>query len=263
MAVDPRMKQFFSKGVKDYAHMRLPVACADIAIQRLPPFTSSSIVLDNACGPATVTGRIIAKCEADGARPPEIFAIDNSEGMIENAKERIQKENWQTVTAEVMDGKNLSGFQDNYFTHSITGLAINMTGTKEMYRTLQKGGTAVTTLWKVQALVDLANQVRDRLNPDLAPFPQGFLAEWWTEDFLIRTMKEGFNDFETEVAKFSQTYDSIDKVLEEFRTPFYMIARSDLSDEEKAKFEGVLEDIMRERSLTFDFEIWCGTAVKK
>lgn len=263
MALDKTMKEFFGQGGKPYVGITLPGTIATAAIKYLPPFTSSSVVLDNGCGPATATGKLIAKCVADGQQPPKIYATDNSEGMIQSVRDLIAKEKWDTVTTELMDGKDLSGFEDDYFTHSITGLAVNIFGAKGIYRTLQKGGTAVMTLWKYQPLVELANQVRERLHPGLPTFPPGFPVEWWEESFFIRTVDEGgFKDYKMDLIEFSETYESVEKLKEDFRTPFYAMARNGLSDEETERFEAVLDEIMKERSPTFHFEVRCITATK-
>jgi ubiquinone/menaquinone biosynthesis C-methylase UbiE len=52
-----------------------------------------------------------------------------------------------------MDMSNISGPKDEMFTHSITCMGVfafpdPVKGVREIYRTLQVGGTAVVTTWK-------------------------------------------------------------------------------------------------------------------
>jgi ubiquinone/menaquinone biosynthesis C-methylase UbiE len=262
--LEPVMLKFFDSAGNKYASHDLPHIVAHAAIQHLPPFTSSSVLLDNATGPATVTSAILAQCAVNKSQPPQIYATDISEGMINIVRARIQSNNWQTVKAEVMDGRELSGFKDEYFTHSITSLGVMVTGAKAIYRTLQKGGTAVATTWNRQPLVDFANKIKDVIHPGLPSFPPGYSSEWWSEEFLPKTMKDaGFTNSKIDIVKWSSTFANVDELLEELRSDFYMMARIGMTDDEKRKWDNVVrEEIEKRRNLKFDFEVDCATATK-
>jgi ubiquinone/menaquinone biosynthesis C-methylase UbiE len=262
--LDPAMSKFFDSEGDKYALFDLPHVVAHGAIQHLPPFTLSSVLLDNATGPGTVTSAILAQCADNGSQPPKIYATDISEGMINMVRERIRNENWITVTAEVMDGKELSGFEDEYFTHSITSLGVMMTGAKAMYRTLQTGGTAVATTWNKQPLLEFANKVREVIHPGLPSFPPGYRPEWWSEEFLPKVMKDaGFTDSKIDIIKWSSTFKNVDELLEELRGDFYMLARIGMTDDEKRRWDDVAKKEVENRgNLKFVFEVDCATATK-
>lgn len=257
------MEDFFNKGNKAY-NLQGPDQVAVELIQRLPPFESSSVVLDLACGPAVATRALLAQCASKGISPPKIHAIDNSQGMIDNVNEMKEREKWETVHAEVMDGATLSGIEDNYFTLSIGALAVVATGARGMYRTLKPGGTAVATNCSNQPLLKITNAVRDKVHPGLPSFPPGFPIEACSKEWLPEAMKQdGFKDPKVESYTINQTFNSLAEALEEWKNPFYSIAKNDLSKEEGEKFDEILVETLKERKdLSFDIEICCVTAVK-
>ncbi|KAF3920934.1 hypothetical protein ABW20_dc0101856 [Dactylellina cionopaga] len=111
--------------------------------------TSDSIIHDNACGPAVVTSLIL---EEDASPPPQIYATDYAQGMIDIAQSYKTTKGWDSVTVQQMDGQTLA-FEDNKFTHSISSLGVFMfpdekKGLGEMYRTLKPGGWVAITSWK-------------------------------------------------------------------------------------------------------------------
>ena len=83
------------------------IVAEEIARTISPPITTSSFVLDNACGPGIVTEQI--KLLYPDAK---ILASDIAPVMIEQVKERIEREAWTDVEAVIMDGRDLSGLKD-------------------------------------------------------------------------------------------------------------------------------------------------------
>jgi ubiquinone/menaquinone biosynthesis C-methylase UbiE len=115
-----------------------------------PPITSSSYILDNACGPGIVTEQV--KLLHPQTR---ILAADLSPSMIEEVKQKTQSEGWNNVETDELDVRDLSKLADNTFTHVLTNMGTyipndpgsTVVAIKEMYRVLQVGGVAVTTAW--------------------------------------------------------------------------------------------------------------------
>lgn len=114
-----------------------------------PPVDSTSHVHDNACGPGIVTRAILELFPS-----ARIDATDISEGMVGATKVRYGTSDGR-VTAQVMDVLDLSGFEDDRFTHSFSNFVFVILkpdevrkGAREIYRTLQPGGTAVVVGWE-------------------------------------------------------------------------------------------------------------------
>lgn len=114
------------------------------------PITSSSYILDNACGPGIVSEQI--KLKYPEAR---IMATDLSPGMIESVREKIKENEWSDMETDILDVRSLSTLKDQTFTHAITNLGLPVPNdpesglkvTKEIYRVLKVGGVAMLTTW--------------------------------------------------------------------------------------------------------------------
>lgn len=128
------------------------VVIANQVIAMLPvPITSSSYILDNACGTGIVSE--VIKSQFPSAR---IVGADLAPGMLAIYKEKAEKFGWENIDTKVQDVRNLTEFEDETFTHVITnfGFAPNvedLTGpgkaVKEMWRVLKPGGVAIVTIW--------------------------------------------------------------------------------------------------------------------
>jgi ubiquinone/menaquinone biosynthesis C-methylase UbiE len=113
----------------------------------LPLMPPNSIILDNACGSGTVSRIIVSSNASSGLK---IHATDIDQVFLDALQSDVEKNSWPI---EVSNQKSESlSFPDNYFTHSINNIGIFFTtstgldGAKEIYRTLQPGGTAVGKL---------------------------------------------------------------------------------------------------------------------
>lgn len=122
---------------------------------RIVRITSSSYVLDNACGPGIVSEQV--KLLEPSAK---ILATDFALPMLEEMKKRIMAEKWENVETDQMDTRDLSRLADNTFTHVLTNFgafmpgdkSVTLTAIKEMYRVVQIGGVAILSLWAGKVL---------------------------------------------------------------------------------------------------------------
>ena len=160
-------------------------------------------VLDNACGTAAVTGEIL-KVHPVG-KAMKIDAVDGSAGMVEIVKEVINERDWAgRVEARVMDGQDLSAFEDARFDISVTNFGIFFfpdpeMGAREIYRTLKPGGTAVVTCWKELGLVPLLYACQDIIKPKKEITSLPVLEKWMQRETIESAMKAaGFQDVKIE-----------------------------------------------------------------
>ncbi len=86
----------------------------------LEPFTSKSVVHDNACGAGAVTEMIMESNPPTGV---QIYATDINPDFVAGTKQLSESNNWP-VTTGVMDARKLE-FEDNMFSHSFTAFAFH------------------------------------------------------------------------------------------------------------------------------------------
>ncbi|KAK6524354.1 hypothetical protein TWF281_011262 [Arthrobotrys megalospora] len=166
------------------------------------PIDSNSIVHDNACGPAVVTNQILSQGISP---PPHIFATDYAEGMINVANCYKERNSWDTVTVQHMDGQSLT-FEDEKFTHSISSLGVFMfpdekKGLSEMYRTLKPGGWIGVSSWKDVRWPTAALAAYEKVFPDAKdPMVLPLAKNWMDPESCERNLREaGFQDVKAEV----------------------------------------------------------------
>lgn len=114
-----------------------------------PPLTSSSYILDNACGPGIVTAEIKARYPS-----AKVMAADLNPGMIEELLTRKTKNGWTDVQTSIEDVRFLQGIEDETFTHVLTNLGMPVPGdessvsiARQMFRVLKSGGVAIASTW--------------------------------------------------------------------------------------------------------------------
>jgi ubiquinone/menaquinone biosynthesis C-methylase UbiE len=121
-----------------------------------PPLTSSSYILDNACGPGIVSEQV--KHLHPNAK---IMATDLSPAMIEKVQLRIKSKGWSNMQTDTLDIRSLSRLPGNTFTHVFTNLGFPVPGdpdsglgaAREMFRVLQPGGVAIISTWAGRFLI--------------------------------------------------------------------------------------------------------------
>ena len=151
-----------------------------------PPITRTSIIHDNACGPAIVTSEILSTGSKTAA-PSKIEATDLSPQMIKAAEEAVQAYNWKIVNATVQNSEKLS-FENDTFSHSFTNFLVPRTpaSSSEIHRTLKPGGTAIYTAWKLHGFIDIMKRCREAIpvKSVAMPSPPSPTKDSLTEEFL-------------------------------------------------------------------------------
>jgi ubiquinone/menaquinone biosynthesis C-methylase UbiE len=235
----------------------------------LPPITTDSVVHDNACGPGVITFDIIAQCSKDGIDPPTIYATDLNKAMIDVLQNAIDAGNLKTVTAQVMDGSDLSQFHDDEFTHSITNFGIfafpdPVAGVKHIFRTLKPGGVAAITTWKYPGNIFFVNEVLQELAPGREEW---FPVREWTQEATLRGILEegGFNKSKVEFLEKSTLWniEDFDATVELFNGPFWDYSKSGLTEEQKAGWLGGVKTVLKARNgKGIDMIAWVAIARK-
>lgn len=126
------------------------ILAAQMVSTIFPPITSSSYILDNACGPGIVSEQI-KLLHADA----RILAADIAPGMIEEVQQSMKTNGWETMETQILDVRDLSSLNDETFTHIITNLGLPVPGdldsspkiVNEMFRVLKIGGVALVSTW--------------------------------------------------------------------------------------------------------------------
>jgi ubiquinone/menaquinone biosynthesis C-methylase UbiE len=156
---DPQALAMSSKSFHDThgsMYDRMASGCTRTVAQQFlpdlsPPITSSSYILDNACGTGLVT-RLI-KSQQPSVR---IKCADLAPGVLDVVKAHIAENKWDDVDTEVLDVRDLKTLGDETFTHVITNFGLSptpddldgpMKAAAEIFRVLKKGGVCVVTTW--------------------------------------------------------------------------------------------------------------------
>ncbi|KAF2873839.1 hypothetical protein BDV95DRAFT_660275 [Massariosphaeria phaeospora] len=156
----------------------------------LSPIPSGSIIHDNTCGSGTVTRAILSANPS--ASNLQFHATDTDQVFLDALQKDISAHSWPVTVANAKS--EALPFSDDYFTHSITNIGIFFTssagvdGAKEIYRTLQPGGTAVVNCWEFVAWFLPLKTVHDALRPG-KPFPAPTI-NWSDGQQLQKVMQE-------------------------------------------------------------------------
>ncbi|MCJ1377327.1 hypothetical protein MMC17_000421 [Xylographa soralifera] len=185
-----------------------------------PPITSSSYILDNACGTGIVSEQI--KLRHLDAR---IMAADLSPAMVEETKRRIEAEGWANMQTDVLDVRSLSTLPDDTFTHVIINMGLVVPGdpesgikvAREVHRVLKPGGVAVLSTWADRvwptAFLNAARGVRPHEPPKngMAQSPEVMRGSW-----LLKQLEDaGFgNNVELRPFLTHTTARSLDELVE-------------------------------------------------
>lgn len=175
---------------RELAHKVLPL------LQKNNPITSSSIILDNACGTGTATDIILNSTDAS----PTFHLVDGAENMVNLARARFESK--PNVKASVAVGEDLSIFSDNHFSHSITNVGLLFfvdpaKGAAEIYRTLAPGGVAVVTGWEDLGYPPVLHRVQMAVRPEDKLFAMPLPPETFVPDHTRKILEgAGFSNVE-------------------------------------------------------------------
>ncbi|KAH6642174.1 S-adenosyl-L-methionine-dependent methyltransferase [Boeremia exigua] len=156
----------------------------------ISPIQHDSIIHDNACGSGTVSRLILSNTSAPGNI--KIYATDIDPPFLSAFQYTAKEQAWPiSISNQKSEALN---FPDNTFTHSLTNIAIFFTssagldGAKEIYRTLQPGGTAVVNCWAYVTWLLPVKTVHDIIRPG-KPFPTPVIA-WHDRQHIQKVMRE-------------------------------------------------------------------------
>lgn len=212
-------------------------------VANLPvPITSSSTVLDNACGSGAVTTAIINATKDQGV--PTIHATDISPGMIEHCTTLYK--DYPSITTTQMDSQALK-FEDNKFSHIICAFGVFFCpdynqGFREMYRVAAPDSITVVTSWNLVGWHPIIQQAIKAIKPDQEeprfPAPEGFKDPQWVKE---RMEEHGFKDVEARQID-DWTIQPSFELGAAMIMGFMKDAFASWSDEERAKFPGAYEE---------------------
>jgi ubiquinone/menaquinone biosynthesis C-methylase UbiE len=265
--------QFFNTAASEYIKQSAGVTreISQQVLTLVPPITSSSVIHDNACGPGIVTLDILSNAAKAGAQPPIIHATDFNAGMVSQIQSVIDEKKLETVTAQVMNGSDLSAFGDDMFTHSITNFGIFMfpdpvAGATHIHRTLKPGGIAAITTWKYPGNIFFVNEVLQALSPGIPEWaPMG--AENWMDGKHMKEVleKAGFTKENTEFAVKQTPWgiDDLDQTVELMNGKFFDWPKQGLNEEQKGRWSEVVREKLVERNgKPIDMVAWVALAKK-
>jgi len=221
------------------------------------PLSQDSVVLDNAAGPGITATEILNFCSSDSV-PRKIHATDFSSQMIKE----LEKSGHSEIKGDVMDMQDLK-FDDGTFTHSFCCFGIFAApdatkAAKEIYRTLQSGGSTYVTTWVHLKWGGLVNSALHRIRPD-APEYKGPLDPAWSRSEKLRDVlvSGGFKESQVQVVRLDAQADSSfwEGNLEFVRGPLVMgTLTKEWEEDEKKRFDEALVEV-------FDAELKTGAPV--
>ncbi|KIW00505.1 uncharacterized protein PV09_08025 [Verruconis gallopava] len=245
---------------------------AKFGLEKLPPIDANSVVHDNASGPGVCTFVITNSFDNNINAIPRIYGTDFAQGMIDQFQAELERRQLgDKVSAQVMNSTSLS-FEDNKFTHVFMNAAISMADeiavkmAGEIYRTLQPGGAACVTSWSKSG-VGLVENVSKRIRPDLPPVIV-IAPEWSTKEKLVETLVAGgfaASNIEVHHIDVECDFGTEDARLAYFCHPFWDLWKKGWSDEEKTKWNKVMEEELIEyfgRGSMVRGSSWVGIAKK-
>ncbi|KAF2627385.1 S-adenosyl-L-methionine-dependent methyltransferase [Macroventuria anomochaeta] len=168
---------------------------AEHNLSLISPIQDGSIIHDNACGSGTVSRLILSSPRAPSNI--KIHATDIDPPFLSALQYSAKQHTWP-ISVTNQKSESLS-FADNTFTHSLTNIAIFFTtsagldGAKEIYRTLQPGGTAVVNCWAHVTWLFPVRAVHETIRPGKV-FPTPVVA-WHDGQHIQAVMQEaGFKE---------------------------------------------------------------------
>ncbi|KAI0200941.1 S-adenosyl-L-methionine-dependent methyltransferase [Astrocystis sublimbata] len=201
----------------------------------LSSYTSTSRILDSACGPGIVSKLLLSPSPEYVSvsnlpinPPPQVTGIDLSEPMIEQYNINKDALGWATAEGRVQDSQDLTAFSDDTIDAVVMSLGIfslpdAVVGVREMHRVLKPGGHAVVTTWKSRRPIEILRRAANSIRPGAGEITD-VDPKWLTSEHLAAVMVEG--GFEPGSVQLSEAdpnwrLESLDDLLEGMNSPMW------------------------------------------
>jgi SAM-dependent methyltransferase len=214
-------------------------------LELIPKIPAGSVIHDNASGAGTVSRAILSSSPAP--TDVKIYATDVDQVFLDVLEEDVKKNEWP-VEVSKQRAEQLS-FPDEFFTHSITNIAIFFTGsagldgTKEIYRTLKPGGTAIVNCWEHITWFFPIKLVHDATRPGV-PYPAPPIG-WSDGKQLQKVMKEaGFQEEKWKVERSDAWAKTKDLRAWAEKSWAYLGGICKWSADDEAKWEGAINQLV-------------------
>lgn len=162
-----------------------------------------AVVHDNGCGVGAGSNAFLER-QSDIS----IKATDIDDRALEMYKQRAT--NWPAEALHI--DSNALAFADGTFTHTLANAVIfvlpndGVDAVKEIYRTLQPGGTAVINSIAYGPNIIPIQQTATKTRPEGTPLPRQGSEKWQQMDYLKSVVeKGGFTDIKMTQATYSST----------------------------------------------------------
>ena len=255
-------------------------------IPHLPPLKSNMKILDVGSGPGTAVRSLMTLAEeslSDGR--PEFTAVDIVPDMIANLEAYAAQKGWsENVHGVVADASDMNMLRDDEFDVVIMLLALfdlkdPAAGTRELYRVLKPGGTAVVVTWRDSGLNRYLGRTKAILrtgntqplgDADVEKYAPFNYCIWPQQDKTTDAVeKGGFRRDRMEIWKHDQVW-SLGPTMETFVSTlsdnFWLgILQAEFSDEGKEKAREALRSSIiehDEEQKGLDMNVWICTAKK-
>ncbi|KAI2626538.1 S-adenosyl-L-methionine-dependent methyltransferase [Hypoxylon sp. NC1633] len=201
-SVKSHFEQAASNYEKAVGGTAVRLAATALSLLPLSSYTSSSHILDSACGPGIVTKLLLSPSpyvSVPGlpfSPPLKVTGTDIAPAMIESFMANKASLSWTTADAFVQDSEDLSRFRDGEFDAVVMSLGIFMmnnpgAAATEMLRVLKPGGYAVVTTWRSRRPMELIQGAVAAIRPDGERELWDMAPEWATKEKLQSVMEGG------------------------------------------------------------------------
>ena len=167
------------------------------------PLPPNAHILDNACGPGIVIDELLPTISSSAKSSISIIAVDAAPAMINVVSARAEKD-WKLsnnqVVAKASPGEDLAVVEDGWADVSFTNFGIMFfkdpeQGSRELYRTLKKGGTAFVTTWREVGYLRAVRIAEAEIRKGKKEVAMPFGDEWFEAGTLEGVLrKAGFED---------------------------------------------------------------------
>lgn len=243
-----------------YSHVeRVTVPASETLVSRvsslLPLSLPNATAFDNGCGPGVLSS--VLKKQYPYL---PVLATDISDGMISLLRQRIARQQWASVTARVVDSRELDGVKDGTFYHTFSTFMVCLASepdkiVSEMWRVTRESGVLGLAVWgdpyfgpySKPWTAACRRQIPDYESPML-------MGASWTLASNVKAGLEtaGFTDVDVRVEDLYWRWDSLEAVSKYFfdggnpanlKLINHFKARGGDVDEVKPHFDRILQDV--------------------